>query len=304
MADKRKGGKKGKHKGATARGKRLPTATMADVADRHVLYEGSVQSVEHEVEFLAATFRSLAGRKAFTLREDFCGTAAAACTWVRSDRRRCAAAVDIDPEVLDWGRLHHVAELKTKQRERIALIQGDVRTADTATALAALPGGSALADIVVAFNFSWWTFKTRAELVGYFRAVHDALAADGVFMLDIYGGADAYVEQEEETEYPAYTYVWDQHSFDPITARYRCYIHFRFPDGSELPQAFCYDWRLWTLPELRELLVEAGFSRSVVYWQGEDEEGEPSGEFSAVEQGENDPAWIAYVAAVKEEGTD
>jgi hypothetical protein len=37
----------------------------------------------------------------------------------------------------------------------------------------------------------------------------------------------------------------------------------------------------------------------VVYWQGEDEEGEPNGEFSIVERGEADPAWIAYVAAVK-----
>ncbi|NGP53649.1 class I SAM-dependent methyltransferase [Thioalkalivibrio sp. XN8] len=277
---------------------------MADVADRHVLYEGSVQSVEHEVEFLATSFKELTGRKALSLREDFCGTAAAACTWVRSDRRRLAVAVDIDPEVLDWGRTHHVAELKPKQRARVALIEGDVRSTDTPAALAALAdggeGADGLADIAVAFNFSWWTFKTRAELVGYFRAVHAALAADGVFMLDIYGGSDAYVEQEEETEYLDYTYVWDQHSFDPITARYRCYIHFRFPDGSELPQAFSYDWRLWTLPELRELLAEAGFTRSVVYWQGEDAKGEPSGEFSAVEEGENDPAWIAYVAAVKQ----
>lgn len=302
MANQRKRGGKRKKKG---RGKGPVYATMADVADRHVLYEGSVQSVEHEVEFLAASFKELTGRKALSLREDFCGTAAAACTWVRSDRRRCAVAVDIDPEVLDWGRTHHVAELKPKQRARVALIEGDVRSTDTAAALAALAGSDeaadALADIAVAFNFSWWTFKTRAELVGYFRAVHAALAEDGVFMLDIYGGSDAYVEQEEETEYLDYTYVWDQHSFDPITARYRCYIHFRFPDGSELPQAFSYDWRLWTLPELRELLAEAGFARSVVYWQGEDEKGEPSGEFSAVEEGENDPAWIAYVAAVKQE---
>jgi hypothetical protein len=93
--------------------------------------------------------------------------------------------------------------------------------------------------------------------------------------------------------------VWDQHSFDPVTARYHCYIHFRFPDGSKLRRAFSYDWRLWTLPELRELLAEAGFARSVVYWQGEDEDGEPNGEFSIVTRGEADPAWIAYVAATK-----
>jgi hypothetical protein len=277
--------RRGKASGAKSRPVR---PTMADLADRHELYEASVQSVSHEVEFLDAAFRELSGRKALTLREDFCGTAAAACEWVRGHRDRQAVAVDIDPAVLAWGREHHVAALKPKQRARLRLIEGDVRSAATGPV-----------DLAVAFNFSWWTFKTRAELLGYFRAVHAVLVDDGVFVLDIYGGSEAYAEQEEETDYGLFTYVWDQHSFDPLTARYRCYIHFRFPDGSALPRAFAYDWRLWTLPELRELLAEAGFARSVLYWQGEDEDGEPNGEFRIVERGESDPAWIAYVAAVK-----
>ena len=284
MAAKR-GGKQG-DKAGKSKGK--PIIRMADLADPHELYEASVQSVVHEVEFLDAAFTELTGRKALTLREDFCGTAAAACEWVRSDKRREAVAVDIDPKVLDWGRKHHVEKLKSKQRDRLRIIEGDVRTAETG-----------VVDVAVAFNFSWWTFKTRAELVGYFRAVHAALADDGVFVLDIYGGSDAYDEQEEETDYGLFTYVWDQHGFDPVSARYICHIHFRFPDGSELPRAFSYDWRLWTLPELRELLEEAGFARSFVYWQGEDEEGEPSGNFSIVKRGEADPAWITYVAAAK-----
>jgi hypothetical protein len=281
--------KSGKHKS----GKDKPIVRMADLADRHELYEASVQSVRHEVEFLEQAFQELLGRKPVTLREDFCGTAAAACEWVRSHRSREAVAIDIDPKVLEWGRSHHVAALKAKQRARVRLIEGDVRTADTGPT-----------DIAVAFNFSWWTFKTRAELLGYLRAVYASLADEALFVLDIYGGSDAYDEQEEETDYGLFTYVWDQHGFDPVSARYICHIHFRFPDGSELPRAFSYDWRLWTLPELRELLAEAGFSRSVVYWQGEDEEGEPSGEFSIVERGEADPAWIAYVAAVKGGGSE
>lgn len=284
MAAKRGGGRAagGKSK------RRQASARMADLADRHELYEASVQSVRDEVEFLDSAFTELTGRKAVALREDFCGTAAAACEWVRRHRRRAAVAVDIDPQVLAWGRQRHVASLKPQQRARVRLIEGDVRTAESGTV-----------DIAVAFNFSWWTFKTRRELLGYFRAVHATLAEDGVFVLDIYGGSDAYDEQEEETDYGLFTYVWDQHRFDPVSARYICHIHFRFPDGSELKRAFSYDWRLWTLPELRELLEEAGFARSVVYWQGEDEDGEPNGEFSIVDRGEADPAWIAYVAAAK-----
>jgi SAM-dependent methyltransferase len=270
---------------------RKPKVRMADLADPHELYEASVQSVSHEVEFLEAAFIELVGRKPLTLREDFCGTAAAACEWVRSRSTREAVAVDIDPKVLAWGRDHHVGALKAKQRARVRLLEGDVRTAETGAT-----------DITVAFNFSWWTFKTRQALLEYFRAVYASLADDGMFVLDIYGGSDAYAEQEEATDYGLFTYVWDQFGFDPVSARYICYIHFRFPDGSELPRAFSYDWRLWTLPELRELLAEAGFERSVVYWQGEDEEGEPNGEFSIVERGEADPAWIAYVAAIKRPG--
>jgi hypothetical protein len=289
-ASGKSGGKSASSRGGKSAGKTgaRPRVRMADLADSHELYEASVQSVRHEVEFLDAAFRELVGRKPRTLREDFCGTAAAACEWVRSHRSREAVAVDIDPQVLEWGRTHHVASLKAKQRERVRLVEGDVRTAQTGAT-----------DIAVAFNFSWWTFKTREALLVYLRAVHASLADDGLFVLDIYGGSDAYEEQEEETDFGLFTYVWDQHGFDPVSARYICHIHFRFPDGSELPRAFSYDWRLWTLPELRELLAEAGFERSVVYWQGEDEEGEPSGEFSIVERGEADPAWIAYVAAVK-----
>ena len=60
----------------------------------------------------------------------------------------------------------------------------------------------------------------------------------------------------------------------------RCHIHFKFPDGSRIKNAFSYDWRLWTLPEVQELLAEAGFDRITVYWQGTDEEtGEANGEF-------------------------
>jgi SAM-dependent methyltransferase len=285
----RRGGK-GKDKGKAGRKetRRREVPAMAALADRHELYEASVQSVRDEVEFLDKAYRELVGRKARTLREDFCGTAAAACEWVRSGKRREAVAVDIDPAVLDWGRAHHVAALKPGERARLRLVEADVRTVQAGPT-----------DLTVAFNFSWWTFKTRAALLKYFRAVHAALEDDGLFVLDIYGGSEAYAEQEEETDYGLFSYVWDQHSFDPVTARYECHIHFRFPDGSELPRAFSYDWRLWTLPELRELLAEAGFASSVVYWQGEDEDGEPNGEFAITECGDADPAWIAYVAALK-----
>ena len=57
--------------------------TMAEQADIHELYEESVQNVENEVEFLQTTFKEIRGRTGYLFREDFCGTASAACQWVR-----------------------------------------------------------------------------------------------------------------------------------------------------------------------------------------------------------------------------
>jgi hypothetical protein len=80
--------------------------TMAEVADLHDLYEKAVQNVEHEVEFLQETFQGMRGRKAYKLREDFCGTASASCQWVRQGAEYQAIGVDIDPSVLGVGGGH------------------------------------------------------------------------------------------------------------------------------------------------------------------------------------------------------
>ena len=137
-----------------------------------------------------------------------------------------------------------------------------------------------------------------AHLVrSYFKLVHDGLKEDGVFMLDAFGGSEAIDEQEEETEHDGFTYVWQQESFDPITHDIVCHINFEFPDGSSLSPAFTYEWRLWTLPEIRELLLEAGFTRATVYWDMSDDDDDS--DYHAAEHGEADPAWIAYIVAEK-----
>ncbi len=270
------------------RDKRRSGPPMAQLADRHELYEQSVQDVDQEIDFLDETFRGLRARDALTLREDFCGTANAACGWVRSRTNRSAVGVDFDEGVLNWGREHHVARLSSDEQLRLTLLQEDVRTARTQAV-----------DLAVAFNFSYWTFKTRDELAAYFRAVRESLVDDGIFMLDCFGGSDTFSESEEATEHDNFTYIWDQASYDPVSGDYTCHIHFEFPDGSKLRKAFTYSWRLWTLPEIRELLAEAGYSRSTVYWQGTDEDGDGDGTFRPVTRGDADPAWIAYIAAEK-----
>ena len=92
--------------------------TLASRADPHVLYEKSVQNVETEVEFLESAFEELRGRKPVFFREDFCGTAAAACQWVSFNRRHRAVAVDIDAEVLEWVRTHNLSRLTRARSDR------------------------------------------------------------------------------------------------------------------------------------------------------------------------------------------
>jgi len=260
--------------------------TLAQKADLHETYEAAVQTPDVECEFIADTFRRIRGRAPMSLREDFCGTAAISCEWVRGGPKRRAIGVDLDPSVLAWGRSRHLAALKPAQQQRVELVEGDVAEVHTGKV-----------DIVGAFNFSYWVFKTRPAMLRYFRRVRQALTPDGVFFLDAYGGYDAYKELKETTRCKGFTYVWHQEKYHPVTGDILCHIDFRFPDGSVLEKAFTYDWRLWSLPELRELLAEAGFSRVTVWWEGTGKDGRGNGVFTPEDRGEADAGWVAYLIA-------
>jgi SAM-dependent methyltransferase len=272
----------------TMRPKKEQKIPMAEQYELHDLYEEAVQAVDGEVEFLDETFRSLRGRDAVSFREDFCGTASAACEWVRSGESRYAVGVDNEPSVLDWGRKHRVARLPEVDRARVRLLEDDVRT------VRAEP-----VDIIGAFNFSYFCFETRDELRAYFAHCRDGLVEDGLLFLDAFGGPDAISVQKEKTKFDNFTYVWDQAAFHPVTNHITCHIHFKFPDGSKIRKAFTYEWRMWSLPEIRELLLEAGFAKVRVYWEGEDEEGEGNGVFTESETGDADLAWVSYIVAEK-----
>ncbi|MGH8397168.1 MAG: class I SAM-dependent methyltransferase [Gammaproteobacteria bacterium] len=261
--------------------------TLAERADRHDLYQKSVQDVAWEMEFIERVFHERCGRTPIRLREDFCGTALAACEWVRRDRRHEAIGIDLDTEVLTWARQHNLPRLAGSAVQRLQLLEADVLTAQTPPS-----------DMVLAFNFSYWIFKDRSALRAYFSRVRASLATDGLFLLDAYGGYDAFREMRERQDFGRFTYIWEQAEYEPVSGHTTCHIHFAFPDGSRLKRAFSYHWRLWTLPELRELLLEAGFARVSVYLEGTDEKsGEGNEVFAAAERGEADPAWIAYVVA-------
>lgn len=275
-------------------------ALTAATADRHELYQLSVQNVESEIDFVDAEYERLRGRTAVRLREDFCGTGLTSCEWVRRRPTNLAFGLDIDQPTIDWGLAHNLAGLDPKEQGRIRLINRNVLT----------PADAVNMDCVLAMNFSYWLFKTRDDLKAYFKAVRASLADDGVFFLDHYGGSETMTEMVEKRAIEgkkgrSFTYEWDQAQFNPITGEMICRIHFRFPDKTRMKNAFEYQWRLWSLPEIRELLTEAGFSKVTIYWEGDelDKKGEPTGEgngeFLPAEVGTADPAYISYITAQK-----
>jgi hypothetical protein len=261
----------------------------AKTADKHALYQLAVQSPVEDARFLARLYRSIRGREARHLREDFCGTALLCAAWVRGRGERTAEGHDLCAATLAWGRRHNFPPLGARAA-RIELVQADVRTRSRLRP-----------DVRCAQNFSYFVFHARAELVQYFTSVRRDLASGGIFVLDLYGGSEAAEVLEEERKIEeGFTYVWDQKSYEAATGRYRTAIHFRFQDGSEIRNAFTYDWRLWTLPEVKDALHEAGFPRVDSYWEGTSADGEGgNGIYRRSTKGENCPAWVTYLVAYR-----
>ncbi len=264
--------------------------TEAERADRYVYYQKAVQVPEEDVNFIRRTYKSEFGVNPRIFREDFSGTSLCCCRWVEAHPKNVAFGVDLDPEPLAWGTQHNLSQLNDSQRERVQLIEGN-----------ALDGGTPPADVVSALNFSYYCFKQREDLVNYFTAAFKNIGDSGMFVIDMEGGWEALDDTREERDEDGFTYVWEQKGFDAITHSVTCKIHFEFEDGSSLEDAFTYDWRIWTLPEIRDCLMEAGFDRVDVFWEGWDEEEEEGdGNFELTTKAENCESWIAYVVGVKE----
>jgi len=267
--------------------------TMADKADKFDLYQQSVQHPDHEVEFFQKAYRDEFNKKPLVLREDFCGTFAVCCDWVKSSKKRTALGVDLCPETLQWGKDHNLSQLSKSQRARVEILEQDVRKTNEPKA-----------DILAAQNFSFWIFKTREEVIDYFRIARENIADTGIMVMDMMGGGGCYEEGQVDKRTivkgkRGFKYHWEQRCFNPITGDCKFHISFKFPDGSMLKRAFTYEWRFWTIPEVREMLVEAGFRASYVYWEEEDDDGEDTGEWKKMAEAPSHNSWVCYIVAIK-----
>ncbi len=256
--------------------------------NKYVYYERAVQNPQNEVDFFNEKYSEIRNKKAKTLREDFCGTAAISCKWVDQSDEHFAWGVDLDPEPIEYGKENHLAALENSAQKRMTYIEGNVLDTDTPKV-----------DISFAFNFSYFIFKKRKELLQYFKAAYKSLNKDGVFFIDLFGGPDSQTVMTDVISHPGFKYYWDCQMFNPMTSECRFAIHFKRKGEQKIKDVFVYNWRMWTMIELREMLEEAGFKSTIAYWEGEDEEGDGNGEFFATEEAENCDAWVTYIAAVK-----
>ncbi|MCB9832931.1 MAG: class I SAM-dependent methyltransferase [Planctomycetes bacterium] len=278
--------KAGKKKTIKKKVEKKPVLTARN-SDKQILYQLSVQNVEHEEEFVTNTFERVRGRKPRTLREDFCGTALACAQFVRAHPNRQAVGLDLCAETLAWAKEHNIAPLGP-DADKVLLLQKNVVSVTKRKF-----------DVCCAMNFSYFIFKTRPELVHYFDCVRKSLNEEGIFVLDCYGGSDAQVVLQEKRKVQGFTYVWDQARYNPIDSNVVNHIHFEFKKGPRMEKAFSYDWRLWTPIEITEALHEVGFKHVEVCWEIDDEDGEGTGEYVPRRSVENQPGWIAYIVAIR-----
>lgn len=237
--------------------------------DRHDCYELCVQSPRHVTMFL----RALHGGDPRVLREDFSGTATISRRWILEAQRAGvvahAVAVDLDEESLARGARE--AELDGTA-PWLRLVRGDVLEAPT--------GPSEACDVIFVGNFSIGYIHQRSTLVEYLRHSRERLLqgaggwGGGIFVCDIYDSPGKFELGALKRSHTSrgreiVHYTWEHRDADALTAMVTNAIHFRVElDGeivSELTDAFVYRWRLWSIAELREALLEAGFASSEVH---------------------------------------
>lgn len=235
--------------------KRAGTAGPAgadSALDKYTCYELCVQNPARMAPFLLAVH----GGTPRVLREDFCGTGGVCRAWAAMEapasRPFRAVGVDMDPEPL--GRLRGISHVRS--------VCSDVRRCDLT------------ADIISATNFPIGYWHTRRDLVRYLKLCRARLRPEGVFVCDTYGGATAFASgtltRDIWTDNAVRVrYTWEQRESNPITGRVLDALHFRADRAGEVlyeqGDAFVYDWRLWSIPELSDAMSEAGFRSIDVY---------------------------------------
>lgn len=264
-------------------GKKLP------ILEKYRLYEASVQNPEADIKFINKVYKDEFKKLPLTLREDFCGTGKLACEWVKQSKEHNSHGIDLDLEPITYGVDHHYFTLTEEEQERVKYIRGNV-----------LDPHVFHCDVIVAFNFSYYFFKNRKDLLHYFQTVRKSFKSKtGAYFIDLFGGTEARQEKVEQVRHKEHTYYWDCERYNPLTSECFYSIHFKLHKTNTLyKRVFTYDWRMWDNRELVEILEEAGFSKVKMFWEGVDREGNGNGVFKESNKADNCESWVTYLCAI------
>ena len=257
------------------------------------LYEKSVQCPNWQVDYLPQFCKWLTGREPRSFREDFCGSGKIACEWVLRNKKNRALGIDIDEEALRYANEVNRRSLPPEAQKRVRFLDQNV-----------LKPTREKFDWIGAFNFSYFVFHTRKELLKYFKAAHASLEKKGTLFLEVAGG-EGFLEpgvEEHRIKIPKLgdvKQIWESHQYDPITQVNDYSIHFQLPSGEWMNDAFRYHWRIWGIRDLREILLDAGFRHTVVLWEKTDRDGKGIGQYEVLEESDRPDSWVAYVVGVK-----
>ncbi len=277
----------------TKRGKRELTPER-----KHELYEASVQDAPDQVSLFERIYKEVSGKAPLHLCEDFSGTFMISTEWIQRGEKRTATAIDNCAEPLTYGRKVHRSRLTPDQKKRLFVKRDDV-----------LHKPERNFDVIAACNFSFFVFHERKVLLEYFKRSRRALKRDGVFILEMAGG-QGFIEtpysEERVVEHetgpkkgkPWFYYFWNHKSFEPLTRNGVYSITFKVPGEGTYNDAFVYDWRVYTIPEVRDCMQEAGFREVRIYWERKNSKGEDSYEWVQKTDGD-DYTWICYAVGIK-----
>lgn len=255
---------------------------------RYFLYEHSVQSAEWQIREMPRFHKKFTGRTPFSMREDFCGTGKISNEWVKKSSKHRALGIDLDPEPIAYGKKNHTGLLNPISQKRLSYFCQDVR----------IPTREKF-DMIGAHNFSFFIFHERSELLAYAKAALKSLNKNGTFFLEMAGGS-GFIEESfhsEKIKIPGYgkiKYVWETHQYDAVMKTCDYAIHFQLPTKKWINDAFTYHWRLWEIREVREILLEAGFSKTVVIGPKD----ESMTHYHEITNEHGSDVWLAYVVGI------
>lgn len=256
--------------------------------EKYFFYEQSVQGPEFDIKFINREYKKFFKKAPLSIREDFGGTGLMCHDWVKQGSKHQATCIDLDPDPIQYGKEYHYSRLTPAEQERMSFYLKDVTKVTRP-----------LHDVIVAFNFSYYIFKERQQLLRYFKTAKKSLHKEGMLCMDVLGGEDCFTPNTTTTEHDDHDYIWELNQFNVINHHLDYSIHFFDKKKKKLHKdVFQYDWRLWSISELTDLLKEAGFEKVHVYMEGEDGEGGGNGKFKISKNSEFCESFVGYIIAL------